>query len=485
MNCYQKDMAITYDDILLVPNYSEVLPTEVDISTRLTRDISLNIPICSAAMDTVTEAGMAIAIATEGGLGFIHRNLGVERQALEVRKVKRSANGVIPDPVTLSPEATLRDARRIMEEANVSGFPIVENGRVVGIITTRDMNFETDEGMKIGKIMTSSGLVTAPPDTTLDQAREILRRKKVEKLLLVDGKERLKGLITMKDIKNLTKFPLANRDTQGRLRVGAAVGARDFDRIEALIEAKVDVICIDTAHGHSKNVLDTLKQVARRKEVQVVAGNIATSDAADDLIKAGAHALKVGIGPGSICTTRVVTGAGMPQITAIESVVSRAKKKGIPVIADGGIKHSGDITKALAVGASSVMLGGLLAGLNESPGKIVYYQGRTYKEYRGMGSLGAMEQGCRDRYGQAGVKETDKLVPEGIEGRVAYLGELTNFIHQLTGGLRAGLGYCGSRNLEELRKKARFVKIGPASVRENHPHDVVIAKEAPNYRVGI
>ncbi len=484
MNLYQEDVAFTYDDILLVPNFSEVLPGEVDVRTRLTREIRLNIPICSAAMDTVTEAEMAIAIATEGGIGIIHKNLQIEKQAKEVQKVKRSANGVIPDPIALSPAATLREARRVMKEARVSGFPIIEDGRFVGILTTRDMNFEQNEDVKVGSIMTREHLVTAPPGTTLEEAKKILHREKIEKLPLVDVRGQLCGMITMKDIRNLTEFPLANRDSSGRLVVGAAVGVEDYERVEALVAAHVDVVCIDTAHGHSRKVIETLREFKKRYKVQVIAGNIATRDAAEALIEAGADALKVGIGPGSICTTRVVTGVGVPQVTAVLTVSAAARPKDVPVIADGGIKYSGDVTKAMALGASSVMIGSLLAGVSEAPGELVYYQGRTFKEYRGMGSVPAMERGSGERYGQKGVASR-KLVPEGIEARVPYLGELGPFAHQLTGGLRAGLGYCGARNLEELRAKARFVRISPASLRESHPHDVVIAKEAPNYRVEI
>lgn len=482
MKLYQPESAVTYDDVLLVPNYSDTLPSEVDLSTQLTREVKLNIPICSAAMDTVTESKMAIAMATEGGIGLIHKNMSIEKQADEVAKVKRSANGVITDPITLSPNETLRKANDVMHEANVSGFPIVDQGKLVGILTTRDMNFESNEEVKISEIMTKSHLVTAPSRTTLDEAKDILHKNKIEKLLLVDDDKKLYGLITMRDIQNLVNYPLANRDNSGRLIVGAAVGVGEYERIEALIDENVDVICIDTAHGHSIKVLETLKYIKSKFEIQVIAGNIATADAAEALINAGADALKVGIGPGSICTTRVVTGVGMPQISAIKTVHSVASLKGVPVIADGGIKFSGDITKALAIGASSVMLGSLLAGVSESPGIEIYYQGRKYKEYRGMGSLSAMEKGSKDRYGQKGV-QSDKLVPEGVEARVTFLGELSSYLHQLTGGLRAGMGYCGSKNLSELVEKARFIQVTSAGLRENHPHDVMIAREAPNYRV--
>ena len=482
MRMYQEEPAVTFDDVLLVPNYSEITPSEVTLRTQLTRKISLNIPICSAAMDTVTESNMAIAMATEGGIGFIHKNMSIHKQADEVRIVKRSANGVISDPLSLRPDETLGRAKQVMQDGNVSGFPIVEENKVVGILTTRDINFEQDLDVKISELMTKDPLVTAKPGTTLEEAREILHRHKIEKLLLVNDDGSLNGLITMRDIKNLTKYPLANRDQQGRLIVGAAVGVGEYERIEALINAHVDVIAIDTAHGHSVKVLETLEFIKKDHDIQVIAGNIATADAAKALIDAGADALKVGIGPGSICTTRVVSGVGVPQITAIETVKKAASEFGVPVIADGGIKYSGDITKALAIGADSVMVGSLLAGVTESPGTIVFYQGRKFKEYRGMGSLSAMEKGSKDRYGQKDV-QTDKLVPEGVEARVAFLGELNSYLNQLTGGLRSGLGYCGARNLEELVEKARFVKVTASGLKEAHPHDVTIAREAPNYRV--
>lgn len=482
MKLYQNEPGITFDDVLLVPNYSEVLPSEVSLKTQLTRKIQLNVPICSAAMDTVTESRMAIAMATEGGIGVIHKNMSIYKQADEVRKVKRSANGVITNPLTLNPEETLGRAMDVMADGLVSGFPIVEGGKVVGILTTRDTNFETERGTPIRELMTKDNLITAKPSTTLEEAKTILHDHKIEKLLLINDDGSLHGLITMRDIKNLVNFPLANRDKTGRLIVGAAVGVGEFERIEALIDANVDVICIDTAHGHSVKVLETLKQVKAKHDIQVIAGNIASADAAQALIEAGADAIKVGIGPGSICTTRVVSGVGVPQISAIETVHEVAKREGVPVIADGGIKYSGDITKALAVGANAVMLGSLLAGVTESPGEEVYFQGRKYKEYRGMGSIEAMAQGSKDRYGQKDV-QSDKLVPEGVEARVAFLGDLSSYLHQLIGGLRSGMGYCGSKDLSELVAKARFVKVTAAALKENHPHDVVIAKEAPNYRV--
>lgn len=482
MNFYHTENAITFDDVLLVPNFSEILPSEVDLKTQLTKKISLNIPICSAAMDTVTESKMAISIAIQGGIGIIHKNLPIAKQADEVRKVKRSANGVIEDPLTLSPDETLQKANEIMREAHVSGFPIVKGGKLVGILTTRDMNFENDESMKISELMTKENLITADENTNLEEAKDILHKNKIEKLLLTNKQGELKGMITMRDIQNLIAYPLANRDESGSLIVGAAVGVNEFERIDALVEAKVDVLCVDTAHGHSQKVLETVKYIKEKHDIQVIAGNIATSDAAEFLIKAGVDGIKVGIGPGSICTTRVVTGVGVPQITAVEGVVKVAHQHGIPVIADGGIKNSGDITKILAVGADCVMLGSLLAGVDESPGRVVYYQGRQYKEYRGMGSISAMEKGSKDRYGQKDV-QTHKLVPEGVEARVVYMGYLADYLHQLTGGLRSGLGYNGARNLKELVEKARFVKITASGIRENHPHDVSIAREAPNYRV--
>lgn len=482
MKFFLDDTAITFDDVLLVPNYSEILPSDVDLSTQLTREIGLNIPVCSAAMDTVTESKMAIAIATEGGIGFIHKNMPVSKQAMEVQKVKRSANGVITDPITLSPEETLGKAHRIMEEAHISGFPIVENGKLVGILTTRDMNFESNEAVQVRHLMTHKHLVTAPANTSLDDAKEILHRNKIEKLPLTNNDGSLYGLITMRDIQNLVEYPLANRDSSGRLVVGAAIGVGEYERLEALVEANVDVVCIDTAHGHSRKVIETLEYIKGKHDIQTIAGNIATDDAAEALISAGADALKVGIGPGSICTTRVVTGVGVPQISAVRAVCEVAKKMKVPVIADGGIKYSGDITKILATGANSVMLGSLLAGLAESPGSVIYYQGRKYKEYRGMGSISAMEKGSKDRYGQKDI-QSDKLVPEGVEARVVFLGELSNYLHQLIGGLKSGLGYCGAKHLKELVEKARFVRCSTAGLRENHPHDVMIAREAPNYRV--
>jgi IMP dehydrogenase len=472
---------ITFDDVLLVPARSDFVPAQAETATRLTRNITINIPLISAAMDTVTESALAIALAQEGGIGIIHKNLSIEAQRREVIKVKRSENGVIQDPVTLSPTESVAVARKVMEEQNVSGIPIVQKDKLVGILTRRDLKFLKDDQVKIADVMTKDKLFTGPADTTLEQAKEILRKHKVEKLLLVDGKGKLSGLITMRDIDRFHKFPLAVRDKRGRLRVGAAAGVKDYDRVKTLIEAEVDVIVVDTAHGHSKNVIEMVKWIKKSYKIDVIAGNIATADAARDLIAAGADAVKVGIGPGAICTTRIISGVGVPQVTAIFNAVSEAAGKDVPVIADGGIRHSGDITKAIAAGASSVMLGSLFAGLAESPGQLVIYKGRQFKEYRGMGSIGAMIQGSADRYGQDKAAGKDKLVPEGVEGRVPYRGTLSDFVYQLVGGLRAGMGYCGTRTIEELRKNAKFVRNSAAGVSESHPHDIVITREAPNY----
>jgi len=474
---------ITFDDVLLLPGKSNFVPGEADTSTQLTNNIGINIPIVSAAMDTVTESALAIALAQEGGIGVIHKNLTIEAQKREVAKVKRSENGIIQDPVVLSPDVSVIIARELMAEQNVSGIPIVEAGKLVGILTRRDLKFLRDDSVNVGKVMTKTNLVTAPADTTLEQAKEILQEHKVEKLLLVDDKEELAGLITMRDIGRFQQYPLAARDSRGRLRVGAAVGAHDYERAEALIEAEADVIVVDTAHGHSRNVVETVKKIKKRYDIDVIAGNIATAEAAKNLIDAGANAVKVGIGPGAICTTRVISGVGVPQISAIINCASVAKKHNIPVIADGGIRHSGEITKALAAGASAVMIGSLFAGLDESPGQLVIYKGRQFKEYRGMGSLGAMVQGSADRYGQESTTGRDKLVPEGVEGRVPYRGSLGDFVYQFVGGLRAGMGYCGTRTIDELHEKGRFVRVSAASVAESHPHDIMITQESPNYSV--
>ncbi len=472
---------ITFDDVLLVPQASDVLPAEVDISTQLTNKIRLNVPLISAAMDTVTESRLAIAMAREGGIGIIHKNMSIEAQAAEVDRVKRSEHGVIVDPFFLSPEHTLADADALMGKYKISGVPITEGTRLVGILTNRDLRFEVDFSKKIKEAMTHENLITAPEGTTLDEAQEILRRHKIEKLPIVDNEYNLKGLITIKDIEKAVQYPNSARDESGRLLAGAAIGATAdvLERCAALVAAKVDVVTLDSAHGHSKNIIEAVKKVkAAYPSLQLIAGNIATGDAARALIDAGADAVKVGIGPGSICTTRVVAGIGVPQVTAICDVAAVAAKYNIPVIADGGIKYSGDLPKAIAAGASSIMIGSLFAGCEESPGEEEIYQGRRFKVYRGMGSIGAMNEGSRDRYFQAGNK---KLVPEGVEGRVPYKGALSDTIYQLLGGLRAGMGYCGAPTIKSLREKSEFVRITGAALHESHPHDVFITKEAPNY----
>ena len=474
--------ALTFDDVLLLPRRSSHVPEQVDLSTLLTRNTSLNIPLVSAAMDSVTESRLAIALAQEGGIGIIHKNLSIEAQCREVHKVKRSESGVILDPETVHPDAPAAEAREIMTLQNISGVPVVnEKKKLVGIITKRDMKFLESEDFRVKDVMTGKHLVTGPPSTSLDEAREILNRAKVEKLLLVDKDNRLVGLITMRDIERSRLFPGSCKDDRGRLRVGAAVGVGDYERVESLIASDVDVVVVDTAHGHSDNVIDTVKAIRKRLDIDIIAGNIATADAARDLIDAGVDALKVGIGPGSICTTRVVSGVGVPQLTAIMDVVSIASPAGVPVIADGGIRMSGDIPKALAAGAHSVMIGSLFAGLAESPGEQVTWKGRRFKDYRGMGSLGAMVQGSADRYSQDAGAPKGKLVPEGIEGRVPYRGPLTDFVYQLIGGLRSGMGYCGTANIEALRTDTTFCRVTAAGVRESHPHDVLITKESPNY----
>ena len=474
--------AITFDDVLLEPRYSEVVPATVSVATRLTRRIGLNIPLLSSPMDTVTESAMAIALAKEGGLGVIHKNLSIERQTEEVHKVKRSANGIIRDPLTLRPDGTVAQARELMSRQVVSGVPITESsGRLVGILTRRDLRFLEQEDLPIAKVMTKEGLVTATGNVSLEQAERILTAKKVEKLLLVDEKYHLTGLITIKDIDMMKRFPNACKDPLGRLRVGAAVGVFDFERAASLIEKDVDVLIVDSAHGHSSNVLETVREIKRRWDIDVVAGNVATYEGCRDLIRAGADAVKVGIGPGSICTTRVISGVGVPQVTAVYEAARAAKETGTPIIADGGIRYSGDITKALAAGAYGVMVGGLFAGLAESPGTMILYKGRTFKSYRGMGSLGAMVKGSSERYRQGVEALPAKLVPEGVEGRVPFKGPLSEFVYQLVGGLRAGMGYCGTRTIDELRTDARFIRVTAASVRESHPHDIAITQESPNY----
>ena len=474
---------ITFDDVLLVPAYSEVIPNEVSLHTHLTKKIELNIPIMSAGMDTVTEHRMAIAMARQGGIGIIHKNMSIEAQAEEVDKVKRSENGVITDPFYLSPEHTLEDANNLMGKFRISGVPVTEGKKLVGIITNRDLKFETDFTKKIKECMTSQGLVTAPEGITLEEAKQILAKARVEKLPIVDKDFNLKGLITIKDIEKTIKYPNAAKDSQGRLLCGAAVGITNniMLRVDALVRAKVDCIVIDSAHGHSRNILKTVTMVKEKyPDLQVIAGNVATAAATKALIEAGADAVKVGIGPGSICTTRVVAGIGVPQITAIMDCAAAAKPYGIPIIADGGIKYSGDITKAIAAGGSVCMMGSMFAGCEESPGANELYQGRKYKVYRGMGSIAAMENGSKDRYFQADAK---KLVPEGVEGRVAYKGLVEDTVFQLMGGLRSGMGYCGCPTIPDLIEKAQFIKISAASLRESHPHDIHITKEAPNYSV--
>jgi IMP dehydrogenase len=478
---------ITFDDVLLVPRFSDVTPDIADTSTRLTNRIRLNIPLISAPMDTVTESTLAIALAQEGGIGFIHKNMPPFVQAREVAKVKRSENGVITDPITLSPEDSIGKAMAWMEEQNVSGFPVTldgsANGEVVGILTRRDMKFVDSSDQLVGELMTSKDLVFGGEETTLEEAESRMIQARVEKFILVDSSNNLTGLITMRDIENIRHHPKACRDSRGRLRVGAAVGVHQFDRVEVLIDAEVDVIVVDTAHGHSQNVIDTVKEIKSRWDIDVIAGNIATTEGAKALIDAGVDAVKVGIGPGSICTTRIVSGVGVPQLTAIVNACKAADKENIPVIADGGIRQSGDIGKAIAAGASSVMLGSLFAGLDESPGELILHRGRRFKTYRGMGSEGAMGSGSADRYSQGTVTNTKKYVPEGVEGRVPYRGKLADFTYQMVGGLRAAMGYCGTANIPDLRNQATFVRVSGASLIESHPHDIQIIKEAPNYQV--
>jgi IMP dehydrogenase len=478
-------IGLTYDDVVLVPAKSQVLPIEVQTNTRLSRKIQINIPIVSSAMDTVTESRLAIAIAREGGIGIIHRVLSPADQAAEVDKVKKSESGMILDPVTISPEQTIQDAYELMAKYRISGIPVTKNKKLVGILTNRDLRFETRMELKVSQVMKQDKLVTAPEGTSLEKAREILHEHRIEKLPVVNKHFELKGLITIKDIEKRIKYPTACKDGHGRLRVGAAVGVGPDteDRVAQLKKAGVDVVVVDTAHGHSQAVLDTVKMIKKHfPDMELVAGNIATAEAAKDLLKVGVDAVKVGVGPGSICTTRIVSGAGMPQLTAIADCAKALEGSGVPIIADGGIKSSGDISKALAAGASSVMLGGLLAGTEESPGETVLYQARTYKVYRGMGSIGAMERGGGDRYGQAG-RQAPKLVPEGIEGRVPYKGPLSAVIYQLVGGVKSGMGYCGCKTIPELQQKATFIRQTIAGLREGHVHDVIITKEAPNYRM--
>jgi IMP dehydrogenase len=478
-------LALTFDDVLILPAKTEVLPRDVDISTQFTPAIKLNIPLVSAAMDTVTESQTAIAMAREGGIGIIHRNLSIDAQALEVDKVKKSESGMIVDPITVNPNQRISEAIELMAKYRISGFPVVDAEKLVGILTNRDLRFENNLNKKISSVMTKEKLITTPVGTTLEQAKKLLHKNRIEKLLVVDKKNNLKGLITVKDIEKMEKYPNSSKDQRGRLRVGAAVGVgpdREA-RIDSLLKANADVIVIDTAHGHSKDVIDAIKDTKKNfPRCELVAGNIATSEATISLIKAGVDAVKVGMGPGSICTTRVVSGVGVPQVTAIQECYKVARKYGVPIVADGGVKFSGDITKALAAGADTVMIGSLFAGTDESPGETVLYQGRSYKVYRGMGSIEAMKRGSKDRYAQYGEEET-KLVPEGIEGRIPYRGSLSANIYQLIGGLRAGMGYLGCQSIRELKRKTKFIRITPSGLQEGHVHNVIITKEAPNYRM--
>lgn len=482
---YPLEEGLSFDDVLLLPAKSEVHPREAEIQTNLAREISINIPIVSSAMDTVTESRLAIALAQEGGIGVIHRAFSPEEQAAEVDKVKKSESGMIRDPITVSPEQKIAEVLRIMERYHISGVPVTKKGKLVGILTNRDLRFETRMQLQVSEVMTKENLITAPVGTTLEEAKEILHRHRIEKLLVVDGDYNLRGLITIKDIQKRIKYPNACKDEMGRLRVGAAIGIgrEGLERAEVLMKAGVDVLVVDTAHGHSMGVINVVKAIKKKyPDMALIAGNIASAEAVEELINVGVDALKVGIGPGSICTSRIIAGAGVPQITAISRCAPVAQKRGVPIISDGGIKFSGDITKAIAAGASSVMIGGIFAGADESPGETVLFQGRSYKVYRGMGSLGAMQRGGGDRYFQEQVEE-QKYVPEGIEGRVPYKGSLAAIVYQLIGGLRAGMGYCGCRTIEELRAKAKFIKITTSGLRESHVHDVIITKEAPNYRL--
>ncbi len=478
--------AFSFDDVLLLPGYSDVLPLDVDTRTRLTKNIDLNIPLVSAAMDTVTESRTAISMAREGGIGFIHRNLSIESEAVEVDKVKKSESGMIVNPVTIHPDQLVHEVLNLMEKYRISGVPVTQEDRLVGIVTNRDLRFETDLGKKISEVMTKDNLITVSEGITLEDSKKLLHKHRIEKLLVVDDKDRLLGMITIKDIEKIKKYPKACKDSLGRLRVGAAVGVGPDmeERTEALLQAGADVILIDTSHGHSKNVIEAVKNLKSNfKDIELIAGNVGEAEGAEALIKAGADGVKIGIGPGSICTTRIVAGVGVPQITAIMNCRPVYAKTGVPLIADGGVKFSGDVTKALGAGAQVVMIGSLFAGTEESPGELVIYQGRSYKSYRGMGSIEAMQKGSRDRYYQVEDLQGDKLVPEGIVGRVPYRGNLSDNLFQLIGGLKAGMGYVGCRTLDELREKARFIKITAAGMRESHVHDVIITKEAPNYRL--
>jgi IMP dehydrogenase len=478
--------AYTFDDLLLVPAGSEILPSQVDLSTKLTKTITLNIPLISSAMDTVTEHRTAIAMAREGGLGIVHKNMSVDEQVREVHKVKKSESGMIIDPITVGEDQTIREVNEIMRTYRISGVPVLRGKKLVGIVTNRDLRFVTDESQKVKEVMTSSNLVTAKPGITLEESKALLHAHRIEKLLVVDYEGNLHGLITIKDIEKIKRYPKSAKDDLGRLRVGAAIGVNSsLEHVEKLINVGVDVIVLDSAHGHSRNIIDSLARLKQTfPDLQVIAGNVATADGTRALIKAGADCVKVGVGPGSICTTRIVAGVGVPQMTAIYNCARMAEKYGVPIVADGGVKYSGEITKAIGIGARSVMIGSLFAGTDESPGETFLYQGRTYKGYRGMGSLGAMNQGSSDRYFQDGVESPSKFVPEGIEGKVPYRGPLSSMIYQLMGGLRSGMGYVGAASIEELRTKAKFVKITAAGLKESHVHDVIITKEAPNYRLG-
>lgn len=486
MSIIATEPAYSFDDLLLLPNYSDVVPSEVSVSTKVTRNILLNIPIISAAMDTVTEARTAISMARQGGIGVIHRNLRIADQALEIDKVKKSESGMIIDPVTIRPDQPVSDVLKLMSQYRISGVPVVDGKKLVGIVTNRDLRFEKNVSKPVSLVMTSKNLVTVPEGITLDDSKMALHEHRIEKLLVVDSNGRLKGMITIKDIEKIKKYPNACKDSMGRLRVGAAVGvgADMMQRAEALVKAGADLLTIDTSHGHSRNVMNSVTELkAAFPDIDVIAGNVATAEGADALIKAGVDGIKIGIGPGSICTTRIVAGVGVPQISAIMNCREISNKTGVPLIADGGIKYSGDLTKAIGAGAHSVMLGGLLAATEESPGETILYQGRTYKQYRGMGSLEAMKQGSKDRYYLGDEEEDEKLVPEGIVGRVPYRGTVAENLYQLIGGLKAGMGYVGAHNIDELREKARFVRITAAGLRESHVHDVIITKEAPNYRI--
>lgn len=476
---------LTFDDVLLEPGYSEFVPSDVDLGSMLTRNIPLHVPIISSPMDTVTESDMAIAMAQLGGIGIIHKNMSIEEQAMQVDSVKRSEHGVIVDPVTLPPDTTVGEAAAIMDQRNIGGVPITVDGKLVGILTRRDLRFLESKDRPVAEVMTKDNLVTAPENTSLEEAERILLENRVEKLLLVDDQYQLRGLITIKDIDKNVQFPQASKDSRGRLRVGAAVGVHDLERVSQLVDKGVDVLVVDSAHGHSRNVIETIRAIKKQFEIDVIAGNVATAEGAKALADAGADAVKVGIGPGSICTTRIISGIGVPQLTAIANAAKGLEGTNIPIIADGGIRFSGDMTKAFAAGAWSVMVGGLLAGVDESPGEMILYQGRSFKRYRGMGSLGAMVKGSSERYrqGKSDGNDTSKLVPEGVEGRVAYKGALQPVVYQLTGGIRSGMGYVGVASIKDLRTKARFIEISAASVRENHPHDIAITQESPNYSV--